>query len=134
MGWRMTNFAKLSPQTRCGLFHFLVDAPHLMPGHADGRRNEPVEIQMWRCPVCNELYDDECDAADCCQFDGEDGEQPPPTGCETGCPVCGDEHIDHYNAAHCCLWKDLDHATREHIAAKVEGGTPWIEALKEFST
>ena len=60
------------------------------------------------------------------------------------CPICSRDHGDDWEgddwlganeddihkAAHCCLWKTHDHAARVRIAARVEAGSDWYDAIQ----
>jgi hypothetical protein len=89
-----------------------------------GGRRRPIEC--WRCPECLDVHDDEFDAEECCA-DLEAEKQP--TGTEPYCPVCRLKHVDHYAAADCCLWKDMAPPARWAVAASVERGSTWTQAL-----
>jgi rubredoxin len=121
----------LSPLVRDGLA--LHAHPSVYAAESSGgkekKRNTPVEVSAYRCPVCNYLHEDEDEAADCCDYE-------PPTGAKPHddediyCPVCGQAYVDHRHAVDCCLWKDIDAPTRWRIADAVEAGAEWVEAIK----
>ena len=96
------------------------------------RRSKFVEtVTVYRCTECDTEHDDKDEAAMCCAppiFGSHSAD--PSAGRETKCPVCGEGYSDHYGAAHCCLWRDLAHPQREAIAARVEAGATWVDALE----
>jgi hypothetical protein len=115
------------------LFAHLFAAPAPAPAPAPGverRRNKAVEVEAYKCPACDALHEDEFDAEDCCPYDGDVTENllHDQEGDEK-CPVCGEGCADAYLAADCCLWKDLPPAARWRIAAAVEGGAEWRDAI-----
>lgn len=107
---------RLSPSIRSGLLHTLACVIN---------DEEPEEVHVYRCPVCTEDHDWKSDAEECCaeqkniEVDHSSGH----------CPVCGEQFIDAESASDCCLWKDLPHAARQRIAAHVQAGALWSEAI-----
>lgn len=82
----------------------------------------PEPVQAWQCGSCGELYISHRDAEVCCRpINNEEAPQV--------CPICGSEHKDAYGAADCCLWKSLDSPTRRRIAAQVDVGSTWADAI-----
>lgn len=91
-------------------------------------------IECWKCPHCDDVYDDEDDAEECCLTpqsanEDDDGDCTP----DANCPVCTNYAGSIHEAASCCLWKDFDMATRHRIADAVELGSTWIEAIEAES-
>lgn len=124
------NFTSLSPLLRDGIFHNLIarDTNEALESRNRREKGRVVEVVMYRCAECDELHDDEDDAAECCADDAVDGlhdEEAP-----DACPVCGLDHIDAYSAADCCLWKDIDAPTRWRMADRVEAGESWSQVLE----
>lgn len=119
--------AQLSPATRRGLFHHLIaqDDQAAIDRRHKSRAAQVIEIVRYACPVCDEEYEDEDDAGECCLSDNPEGD--PAGDC---CPVCGQDHTSPREASDCCLWKDLDAATRWRLADRVEAGETWAEVLK----
>ncbi|CAN7302391.1 hypothetical protein LJR296_001404 [Cupriavidus necator] len=84
-------------------------------------RRAPVEIVRWGCPECGAEYDDEDDAAECCEEEAE------AVGCggmalETGqvrCPCCGTANDDYEEAVDCCMWKTHSPAERLALAQQM---------------
>jgi hypothetical protein len=105
----------------------------------------------FRCPECGRLHVTEDGAEECCpvyvrmvwvndrgaSFETvEDFAAAHPFGIGAGvgvgpnnCPVCGSSSDSPHYATECCLWKDLDAPTRWKIAAAVDLGSTWPEAL-----
>jgi len=79
------------------------------------------EVVMYRCPVCDQLHEDEDDAEECCEFNESNS--------DTNCPVCGEKYNSHRDAADCCLWKDIPALKRWEIADAVEAGSDWQTEL-----
>jgi hypothetical protein len=116
---------KLSPLTLNGLNHY-SDGAVQNPSKAPSRRTQEVEeVVVYRCPVCQEIHEDEDDAKSCCSDCDVDGEIP-----LKNCPVCNQPWTAFRDAADCCLWKDLDAPTRWQIADAVEAGSTWIDQLR----
>lgn len=116
---QMSETVKLSPLNLSGL---LTQQRLAVDGVPAGLRCAAVEVVRYRCPECDETYDDEQEAEDCCQGKPLDADRP-------ACPVCGENYSDHRTAADCCLWKDIDALTRWKVADAVERGASWAEAL-----
>ena len=91
-------------------------------------RSTPERVVMWRCPVCDELHDDDDDAADCCAIDDSAETHPEEAACI--CPVCGTAHASPGRAADCCLWNDLAAGERADVARRVEEGATWLQAIE----
>lgn len=85
--------------------------------------NKAELVTMYRCPVCDELHEDEWDAEECCPPPPEDGISA------NHCPVCGKHYTTARNAADCCLWKDYDAMKRWQMADAVEAGSDWSTEL-----
>jgi len=122
---------QLSPAARRGIFHNLI-AREGHQDYAEIKRDRDLdrveEVIMYRCTVCDELHDDEDDAAECCAPAGEveglhDEEAP------SRCPVCAEKYRSPHEAVDCCLWKDIDAPTRWRMADQVEAGATWIDVL-----
>lgn len=92
-------------------------------------RQEPERVVMWRCPVCDELHDDEDDAADCCREKDDDHADTNLDDAAFVCPVCLADHNSHGRAADCCLWHDLAIEQRTEVAHRVEEGSTWLQAI-----
>lgn len=124
----------LSPLTISGLRHTLGDAPGLagkqhQPAAAKpAKKPRPERVVMWRCPVCDELHDDEDDAEDCCSDPGDDSANAPDWA--RICPVCGHAEETARDAADCCLWREFGQQERVDIATAVQDGTPWLAAIQ----
>lgn len=114
----------LSPLNFAGL----IGLANLRSLQSEQQANKPRAraIECWRCVSCKEVYDDECEAEDCCA-DPASGRHP--EDAPTDCPVCGKTGSDHRDAADCCLWKDFDAHTRWAMADRVEAGEAWIDVL-----
>lgn len=98
---------------------------------AKRRRDEKrVEVvTRYICTACDEEHNFHSDAEDCCK-DEPDAEAPGAV-LKGACPVCRRQYQDDIEAAaDCCLWKDLDAPARWRIAALVEGGQSWTEAIE----
>lgn len=124
--------AKLSPYTQYGLSVHSTgcEADHSESSSKEKRRNKPIWVDAYKCPVCGDLHEDEDDAADCCAF----REQPvaarsPHAEESVFCPVCGSAASDYRHAVDCCLWRDVDAPTRWRIADAVEAGAEWMDAI-----
>lgn len=118
------NTTRLSPLTMSGLRARLVepDAP------VAGARQRAYCVTAYECPICGDLHIDEAAAEDCCQHDvRRTGLHDQDFG--AFCPVCGVGHKDEYGAADCCLWHDLSAPARWRIAAAVEAGAAWADAI-----
>ncbi len=117
----------LSPLNFSGLIAManmpLGALPESHPAHISRRA-----IECWKCPDCDEVYDDESDAIDCC---GEASDSPCVRVAEAAglCPVCASHNPSHRDAADCCLWKDFDAYTRWAMADRVEAGETWTQVL-----
>lgn len=109
-------------------FSALIDTQHIVtPSEPRKTPERRYAIECWRCPDCREVYDWEDEALECC---ADDIPKHPEEG-DTRCPVCAAECADIYAAADCCLWKDLTAPARWRMAAAVEGGAIWINAIEK---
>lgn len=88
------------------------------------KRDRVEEVVYYVCTKCGEEHDERNDAENCCP------EDEPGSILKETCPVCQREHHAVEAAADCCLWKDLDAPARWRIAALVEGGQSWTEAIE----
>ena len=89
-------------------------------------RQSAIRVSMWECPICGDRFDDDDEAEECCQGASEEAQAE---AAKLQCPVCMSGFEDHYQAADCCLWKDIPAPERWKIAAAVEAGKTWAEAL-----
>jgi hypothetical protein len=136
----------LSPNTLYGLratgYGSIADFSDAGPAWA-------AEYKRYVCPACDSSHKQESDAEACCPrdtevvYESEDGQRydsaselaeavagsDADSACSSGCPVCAEPYTSHALAADCCLWKDIDAPTRWRIAAAVEQGTPWLDAI-----
>jgi hypothetical protein len=98
-------------------FSLLINTQHIVT-QSEARKSPETRraIECWKCPDCFEVYEWEDEAVDCC---ADDVPKHPEEG-DTHCPVC---------AAECCLWKDIAAPARWQIAAAVESGASWIDAI-----
>lgn len=77
------------------------------------------------CPVCNDGWDDEDSARECCQTD---------LAAPCRCPVCLQAADDFDEAVECCLpGYPLTHWAREEILRAIRGGKTWEEAIERHS-
>ncbi len=120
------NGLKPSPLNLRGLLHTQHVVGEPVPDDKLDRLC-PTMVVMYRCSYCDELHDDEDDAADCCR-----PPSPQPRNADV-CPVCNQVALNVRDAADCCLWKDLDAATRERIALDLEVGATWLEAIERHA-
>lgn len=116
---------QLSPLTKIGVVQTFRKTEQEASTTARLRGHNTAErVVMYRCPICDELHDDEFDAEECCplpkQTDGIHANK---------CPVCGETYNSARDAADCCLWKDLDAPTRWALADRVEAGNEWSREL-----
>ena len=111
----------LSPLNFSGL---VAHSNMLMSALPDGHpaRKTRTVIECYRCPGCQEVYDDEDEAIECCE------EEEQLVGVNT-CPVCTAAATDPRAATNCCLWMDIDAATRYALADRVATGEPWSTVL-----
>jgi hypothetical protein len=120
---------RLSPLNFRGLLHTLNVVGEPLGGPAPESPSAPKHrrraIECWKCPECDEVYEWEDEAEECC---AEAAAQEAPFS--TACPVCAKSYETHRDASDCCLWKDLDTHTRWAVADAVQAGSTWIEALK----
>lgn len=116
----------LSPAARRGIFHNLIaqDTPESAEGKRQRDLDRVEEVVMYRCTECQELHEDEDDAADCCEVEGLHDEEAPSI-----CPVCAAKFSSPHEASDCCLWKDIDALTRWRMADQVVAGATWAEVL-----
>lgn len=121
----------LSPIVIAGLRACLGDGESLHAVLKAERRErpEPERVVMWRCPICDELHEDEDDAAECCA-EVDDGVETHPEEAACVCPVCGADHASPRSAADCCLWHDLAAYQRAEVARRVEEGATWLTAIE----
>lgn len=93
----------------------------------DGPQDKRRAIECWKCPDCDEVYEWESEAEECCidPWPALHPEEAP-----TDCPICGEKCLDHREASDCCLWKDFDAATRWAMVDKVEAGARWVDLLQ----
>jgi hypothetical protein len=133
----MTTFAapiRLSPLNFSGLIALattpLSELPKDHPARKalDGRRSKRSAIECWKCPDCDEVYDDEDEAVECCQDDDHLHTLRDQDGVSL-CPICASSNTDARKASDCCLWKDFDAHTRWAMADRVEAGEAWIDVL-----
>lgn len=103
------------------------------------------KYKRYACSFCGGVYHQERDAEYCCprtvdvvfvspsgeEFNSAEelassmeGEESAPA-----CPVCSNPYTDAWQAVDCCLWKDIEAPTRWRIAASVEQGTSWLDAI-----
>jgi hypothetical protein len=102
------------------------------PLKSSQRKRDRVDVvTRYVCTLCDEEYDTREEAEVCCE--DEDDEDTPGVVLKTNCPVCNRTHGDEHSAAECCLWKDTDPPQRWRIAAMVEGGKSWTEAIEEVT-
>lgn len=115
----------LSPLNFSGLIALANTTQRDLPEDHPAKRRA---IECWKCPDCDEVYDDETDAIDCCE---EVSDLPCVRVAEAAglCPVCGSHNPSPRDAADCCLWKDFDAHTRWAMADRVEAGEAWIDVL-----
>ena len=118
MNRTFTVRSQLSPLNFSGLIHLRG-----LQTEQQANKTKARAIECWRCVSCEEVYDDECEAEDCCAGSSHPEDAP------TNCPVCGKTGTDHRDASDCCLWKDFDGPTRWAMADKVEAGSTWAEVL-----
>lgn len=85
-------------------------------------------IECWKCPDCDEVYDDEDEAVECCDDDDHLHALHDQDGVSL-CPICASSNSDAREAGDCCLWKDFDAHTRWAMADRVEAGESWIDVL-----
>lgn len=118
---------QLSPAARFGIFHNLIAQD--TPESAEDKRQRDLdrvrEVVMYRCTECDELHDDEDDAADCCAPDVDLHDEEAPSRC----PVCAAKYSSPHEAVDCCLWKDVDAPTRWRMASQIDAGATWAEVL-----
>jgi len=122
---------RLSPLTRSNMLLTALIAGQESPVRPTTRRNKAVEVEAYKCSVCDALHECEFEAEDCCPYDGDANDNlllDDQEG-DAKCPVCGTGYADTYLAANCCLWKDLPPAARWRIAAAVDGGALWSDAI-----
>jgi hypothetical protein len=123
---------RLSPLISAGLAGLRpplsqAEANATAPKKTEPSKSRRIEmVVQYRCPECSELHDTEDDAASCCEDD--EGGEVAKSACE--CPVCGRKYAALEDAADCCLWHDIDAPTRWRIAALVEAGLPWSDAIR----
>ncbi len=120
----------LSPASKRGIFHTLIarDTKEAAEHKRERDLDRIEQVTMYRCLECQDLYDDEEDAIQCCAPESDviglhDQEAP------TICPVYGQDFISARDAADCCLWKDIDATTRWRMADQVDAGAPWTQVL-----
>jgi hypothetical protein len=85
-------------------------------------------VTMWACPDCDDRYESEEDAEECCASPDEAPLDDHQRYTQL-CPICGATADGAADAADCCLWKDLDQDTRYAIARRVEDGSTWAREL-----
>lgn len=133
----------LSPATRVGLFTTLLQ-------HGEAQSSDIETRTVHLCPECDEPHDSRWDAVECCEQSIETATYYACPACDKAhphrdeaaaccgcagavapqrCPVCDREAGDYEDAADCCLWKDLGAPDRWRIAAAVEGGSSWADAI-----
>ncbi|MBA3622910.1 MAG: hypothetical protein H0W48_00270 [Methylibium sp.] len=95
------------------------------------KRNRPIEVLRYQCPVCDDEHDYESEAEQCCPYEASEGEEAIKDG--VLCPVCRSLERGYFDAADCCLWKDIEPAGRYRIARAVEAGAEWIDAIADVT-
>lgn len=119
---------RISPLNFRGLLHTLNVVGEPVGDPAQNSPNAPLRrraIECWKCPECQEVYEWEDEAEECCaEAVAQDAPFSP------ACPVCAQKYDAHRDAADCCLWKDLDAHTRWAVADAVQAGSTWVEALQ----
>lgn len=117
---------RLSPLNFSGLIA-LANMPLGALPESHPARTSRRAIECWQCPDCDEVYDDEDDAIECCENESDN-----PVSClqeARMCPVCASNNTDARDASDCCLWKDFDAHTRWAMADRAEAGEAWIDVL-----
>jgi uncharacterized C2H2 Zn-finger protein len=59
-------------------------------------RDEPENVGAWTCPRCDQWYENEDDARDCCPNEAEEAEG-------WKCPECDEVYEEKQGAEDCCL-------------------------------
>jgi hypothetical protein len=108
----------LSPGTLLNIKQLILEREKPPPPH-------PMPLPRWMCPICEEVYIRLFEAQRCCCSN----ETKQSEYSHKKCPVCDTEYRDPYQASDCCLWKDIEQSARHEIAARVENGQTWAEAL-----
>jgi hypothetical protein len=86
------------------------------------------------CVACSDEHDYRSDAEECCPDSDEGSADMPGAVLKYTCPVCrGSSFSEVEMAADCCLWKDIDAPGRWRIAALVDAGGSWTEAIEEIT-
>ena len=126
--------AQLSPATKRGMFSTLLRVEKAEAEREEPDMREIEAVTRYLCPECDTAWCEEDEARECCKplSDGAiTGNRPPARVSPNMCPVCGESFGDygHEQAADCCLWHDFDAPTRWRIAAKVQAGATWPDAI-----
>ena len=118
----LTRF--LSPAVLAAMAHAeQFSAPANRPADSDIHIDTIIKFI---CPDCDEGHDYRDDAVNCCSKNRLSGSVKQLL---FTCPVCQQKCADIHDAANCCLWKDLAPMARFNIAAAVERGATWADAI-----
>lgn len=82
---------------------------------AEKKPREPEAVVMWRCPECQELYDDDYDAEQCCA-----DEDDLSSLADARCPSCGTGYETFESAVDCCMWLTHCPAERWEMARQLK--------------